>query len=48
MSDKLKLKLDLALALPDIPDERDACVSRLAELLEVRGLDKVHLVRELR
>ena len=41
-----KLKLDLALALPGIPDERDACVARLTELLEARGLDKVHLVRE--
>ncbi|HED18695.1 MAG TPA: cation-translocating P-type ATPase, partial [Gammaproteobacteria bacterium] len=41
-----KLTLDLALALPDIPDERDTCVTRLTELLEARGLDKVHLIRE--
>ena len=41
-----KLKLDLSLVLPDIPDERDACVGRLTELLQAEGLEKVHLVRE--
>ncbi len=41
-----KLKLDLSLILPDIPDERDACVERLTELLQAEGLEKVHLVRE--
>lgn len=41
-----KLSLDLALALPAVPDERDACVGRLIELLEAEGLEKAHLVRE--
>ncbi len=41
-----KLKLDLSLVLPEIPDERDACVGRLTELLQAEGLEKVHLVRE--
>ncbi len=41
-----KLKLDLSLVLPDVPDERDACVGRLTELLQAEGLEKVHLVRE--
>ena len=27
-----KLKLDLSLVLPDVADERDACVGRLTEL----------------
>lgn len=38
--------LDLALALPELPDERDACVGRLTELLEAEGLEMAHLVRE--
>ena len=41
-----KLKLDLSLVLPDVPDERDACVGRLTELLQAEGLEKVHLVRD--
>ncbi|HMM51015.1 MAG TPA: cation-translocating P-type ATPase [Burkholderiaceae bacterium] len=41
-----KLSLDLALVLPDIPDERDACVGRLIALLEGRGIDQAHVVRE--
>ncbi|MBI2779495.1 MAG: cadmium-translocating P-type ATPase [Gammaproteobacteria bacterium] len=41
-----KLKLDLSLILPEIPDERDACVGRLTKLLQAEGLEKVHLVRE--
>ncbi|MBI2782529.1 MAG: cation transporter, partial [Gammaproteobacteria bacterium] len=41
-----KLKLDLSLLLPELPDERDACVGRLTELLQAEGLEKVHLVRE--
>jgi len=41
-----KLTFDLALVLPDIPDDRDACVTRLTGLLEARGLDKVHLIQE--
>jgi Cd2+/Zn2+-exporting ATPase len=41
-----KLKLDVSLVLPDVSDERDACVGRLIELLQAEGLEKVHLVRE--
>ncbi|MCL4470237.1 MAG: cadmium-translocating P-type ATPase [Gammaproteobacteria bacterium] len=41
-----KLKLDLSLVLPEIPDERDACVGRLTALLQAEGLEKVHLVRK--
>ena len=41
-----KLKLDLPLVLPDIADERDACVGRLTELLQAEGLELAHLVRE--
>ena len=41
-----KLTLDLDLALPEAPDERDACVGRLTELLEAEGLAKAHVVDE--
>ena len=41
-----KLKLDLSLVLPDVPDERDACVGRLTKLLQAEGLEKVHLISE--
>jgi Cd2+/Zn2+-exporting ATPase len=41
-----KLKLDLSLVLPDVADERDACVGRLTKLLQAEGLEKVHLARE--
>lgn len=41
-----KLKLDLPLVLPDIADERDACVGRLTELLQAEGLELAHLVHE--
>ena len=41
-----KLELDLPLVLPDLPDERDACVGRLTNLLQAEGLEKVHLVHE--
>jgi Cd2+/Zn2+-exporting ATPase len=41
-----KLKLDLSLVLPDVADERDACVGRLTRLLQAEGLEKVHLARE--
>ncbi|MDA8255276.1 MAG: heavy metal translocating P-type ATPase [Betaproteobacteria bacterium] len=41
-----KLELDLSLVLPDVPDERDACVGRLTKLLQAEGLEKVHLVHE--
>ncbi len=41
-----KLELVLSLVLPDVPDERDACVGRLTNLLQAEGLEKVHLVHE--
>lgn len=41
-----KLKLDLSLVLPDVPDERDACVGRLTELLQAEGLEKGHIISE--
>ena len=41
-----KLELELSLVLPDVPDERDACVGRLTKLLQDEGLEKVHLVHE--
>ncbi len=41
-----KLKLDLSLVLPDVADERDACVGRMTELLQAEGLEQIHLVRE--
>ncbi len=41
-----KLSIDLEVVLPGIPDERDACVSRLIELLEDRGVERVHLIRQ--
>ena len=41
-----KLELELSLVLPEIPDERDACVGRLTNLLQAEGLEKVHLIHE--
>ena len=41
-----KLKLDLSLILSDVPDEGDACVGRLTELLQAEGMERVHVVRE--
>lgn len=41
-----KLKLDLPLVLPDIADERDACVGRLTRLLQAEGLGMAHMVHE--
>jgi Cd2+/Zn2+-exporting ATPase len=41
-----KLTFDLVLVLPALPDERDACVGRLTELLKAEGLEKAHMVRE--
>ncbi len=40
-----KLNLDLALVLPDIPDERDACVDRLITLLKSKDIE-AHVVRD--
>lgn len=41
-----KITLDLSLALPEVPDERDACVGRLTALMRNEGLAQAHLVRE--
>ena len=41
-----KLELELSLVLPDVADERDACVGRLTKLLQAEGLEKVHLKHE--
>ena len=41
-----KLAMRLSLLLPDVPDERDACVTRLTETLQAQGLEQVHVVRE--
>ena len=42
-----KIKIDLDIILPDIPDERDECVHRIISLMESKkGIDKVHLVPE--
>lgn len=39
-----KVKINLNLLLPEIPDERDACVSRIiAALKNHKGIDEVHL-----
>lgn len=43
MRETLSLQLDLV--LPGIPDQRDACVTRLADMLEVQGLEGVHIVK---
>jgi Cd2+/Zn2+-exporting ATPase len=41
-----KLELELSLVLPEIPDERDACVGRLIKLLQAEGMEWVHVVRK--
>jgi Zn2+/Cd2+-exporting ATPase len=42
-----KLRLDLPLVLPDIPDTRDACVGRVVGLLAGRpGIGEAHVVAE--
>ena len=39
-----KLKLDIPLLLPEIPDEKDACVGRLISILEEKeGIEKAHI-----
>ncbi|WP_240432857.1 heavy metal translocating P-type ATPase [Taibaiella koreensis] len=39
-----KLKINLNILLPEIPDERDACVARIiATLKGYKGIDEVHL-----
>jgi Cd2+/Zn2+-exporting ATPase len=39
-----KLTLDLSLILPSIPNERDACATRLSELLQAEGIERVHII----
>jgi Cd2+/Zn2+-exporting ATPase len=40
-----KIKIDVAVLLPEIPDERDACVARIITVLrQHKGMEHVHLV----
>ena len=40
-----KTKIDLDIILPEVPDERDQCVSRvIASIQNKRGIDNVHVV----
>ena len=42
-----KVKIDLDIILPGIPNEKDACVHRIISALEYkRGSEKVHIVPE--
>lgn len=42
-----KIKINLDLILPDVPDEKDACVSRIiADLKNKQGIDDIHIVSE--
>lgn len=42
-----KIKIDLDIVLPDVPDERDACVQRIIAAMEnKKGIEKVHIVPE--
>jgi Zn2+/Cd2+-exporting ATPase len=41
-----KLALELALVLPSVPDERDACIDRLKVALQAQGMEKVHIVQK--
>jgi len=42
-----KVKINLDIVLPDVPDEKDACVHRIIVAMESKkGIDKVHLVPE--
>ena len=41
-----KLALDLSLVLPEVPDERDACVGRVTQLLQAEGMERVHVIHE--
>ena len=41
-----KLKLEIPLLLPEVPDDKDQCVHTLIDLLsEQKGLEKVHVVQ---
>jgi Cd2+/Zn2+-exporting ATPase len=42
-----KTRIDLDIVLPDVPDEKDACVRRIIAAMETkRGIEKVHIVPE--
>ena len=42
-----RLRLDLPLLLPEIPDEQDACVARLESMLgEKQGVEDAHVLRD--
>ena len=42
-----KVRIELRIVLPDLPDERDACVARLESRLgRERGLSRGHVVSE--
>lgn len=39
-----KTKINLDLILPDVPDEKDACIKRIIDDLQGRqGIEKVHV-----
>jgi Cd2+/Zn2+-exporting ATPase len=40
-----KIKIDLGLVLPEVPDERDACVQRvIAAMQHHKGIEKAHVI----
>src|SRR5690349_10517813 len=42
-----KTRINLDILLPEVPNERDECVSRIIQLLSYkRGINKVHIVPE--
>lgn len=42
-----KIKINLDVLLPDVPDEKDACVQRImSELKDTQGLEAIHIVPE--
>lgn len=42
-----KTRIDLNIILPEVPDERDECISRIISSLQYkRGIDKVHVIPE--
>ena len=42
-----KIKIDLDIVLPDVPDERDACVQRIISSMETKkGIERVHILPE--
>ena len=42
-----KIKINLNIVLPDVPNERDECVQRIISATESKkGIEKVHIVPE--